>query len=460
MKTFYIETWGCQMNRHDSERLAGLLIASGYRPSSDIADADLILLNTCSVREKAVQKVKSRLGELTHGSSHPAIGLCGCVAEQLHRSWLDMNPSIGFVLGPGQIHHLPEAVKLLEQNQRTVFSGFNTHEPYTFHETLRSNRTRGMVTAIEGCNEHCTYCIVPYTRGPERSRPLAEILQEIQTLAEQGIPEVEILGQTVNSYRCPETGADLADLLRRAASIDTIRWVRFLTSHPRYFNAKLIAAIADEPKVAPYLHLPVQSGSTSILRRMHRRYTRNDYLDLIHQIRTARPHINLSTDIIVGFPGETEADFEDTLSLLATVRFGQVFAFAFSPRPGTPAARYDDPVPETMKKERLQRLFHLTDRIALELNQERLGTTLDVLIDGISRRSPDHWQGRTPDNRVVNFPRHPDDRIGHVVTVRIERAGPHSLFASRTHCATAHPLPHPHQAPNTRLTPSELPDHN
>ncbi len=429
MKTFFIETWGCQMNRHDSERLAGLLMAEGLRQASTIEDADLVLLNTCSVREKAVQKVRSRLGELTHANRHAAIGLCGCVAEQLHDSLLVTHPSLGFVLGPGQITHLPEALRLLKQNKRTVFSGFDAPgTTYTFDSIVRSNRTRGMVTAIEGCNEHCTYCIVPYTRGPERSRSLTDIVNEIRTLAEEGIPEVEILGQTVNSYRCPQTGADLADLLDAASHIDGIRHVRFLTSHPRYFDAKLIHAMANNPKIAPYLHLPVQSGSTAVLRRMHRRYTREQYLELVHDIRAAIPHINLSTDIIVGFPGETAQDFQQTMELLAEVRFGQVFAFAFSPRPRTPAARYDGNVPDSIKKERLQHLFALTDRISLELNQLLVDTTVKVLIDGPSRRSPQHWQGRTPDNRVVNFPRLAGESVGDFVQVHIQRAGPHSLF--------------------------------
>lgn len=428
MKTFFIETWGCQMNRHDSERLAGLLVAEGYEQTENVDTADLILLNTCSVREKAVQKVKSRIGELAHANSRAAIGLCGCVAEQMHSSILNTTPSIGFVLGPGQINHLPEAVRLLEQDTRSVFSGFNSTEPGDFDSIVRSNRTRGMVTAIEGCNQHCTYCIVPYTRGPELSRPLETILAEIRSLAEQGIPEVEILGQTINSYRCPKTHADLADLLTLAAGIDGIRRVRFLTSHPRYFNAKLIQAMAEHPNVAPYLHLPLQSGSTVVLKRMHRRYTREMYLQLVTDIRSAIPHINLSTDIIVGFPGETDRDFEDTLALLESVRFGQVFAFAFSPRPGTPAARYEDQVPETTKKERLQALFALTDRIALELNTALVNTTVDVLIDGRSRRSPQDWKGRTACNRVVNFPKRPGDSIGDFVKVKIVRAGPHSLF--------------------------------
>jgi len=269
---------------------------------------------------------------------------------------------------------------------------------------------------------------VPYTRGRERSRPLDEILTEARSIVAAGAREVELLGQTVNSYRCPSTGAGFAELLDAVAAVDGLDRLRFVTSHPRHFDDRLIDVLARRPSVSRYLHLPVQAGSDRVLRKMHRRYTPGQYQDLVARIRAAVPDINLSTDVIVGFPGETEDDFLATLRLLEQARFGQVFGFVFSPRPRTPAARYPDQVPEAVRKERLQRLFAVTDRITLELNQALVGTVARVLIDGGSRRDPDVWQGRGEDNRVVNFPRNGGEGVGDVVEVRIVRAAAHSLI--------------------------------
>jgi tRNA-2-methylthio-N6-dimethylallyladenosine synthase len=284
-----------------------------------------------------------------------------------------------------------------------------------------------MVTVIEGCDQFCTFCVVPYTRGRERSRPAARILRQVHRLVEAGLRDVELLGQTINAYRCPETGADLADLLHEVARVPGLARLRFITSHPRYFTDRLISAFAQKEILSKYLHLPFQSGSDEVLRRMHRRYTRSEYLELVERIRAAAPDVNLSTDVIVGFPGETERDFEDTVRVLEEIRFGQVFGFAYSPRPRTPAARYALQVGEDSKRKRLQRLFAVSDRIVEELNRELVGSVARVLIDGTSRRSGNDWQGRGEDNRVVNFPRTPSSRIGDIVHVRILRAGRHSL---------------------------------
>jgi tRNA-2-methylthio-N6-dimethylallyladenosine synthase len=295
---------------------------------------------------------------------------------------------------------------------------------------------------MEGCNEFCTFCIVPYTRGREVSRPMAEILREVRALADDGLEEVELLGQTINAYRCPATGAHFADLLDEVAGVDTLRRVRYITSHPRHFDDPLIGVLARHAKVSRYLHLPAQSGSDAVLKRMHRRYTRADYLDLVARIRDAVPDINLSTDIIVGFPGETEGDFEESLDLLERVRFGQVFAFVYSPRPKTPAARYPDQVPGRQAKVRLYRLFEIADRISLELNEGLVGSVQPVLIDGQSRRGGDAWQGRGDDNRVVNFPRSDGEQVGDLVDVRIVRATPHSLVGeARAGRRRLQPLP-------------------
>jgi len=428
MRSYFIETWGCQMNHHDSERLEGQLLRCGLEPAPVVDRADLVLLNTCSVRDRPVRKIASRIGELGRLSPPPLVGVCGCVAEQEGQALLDRSPLVGFVLGPGQIGRLGEALDAVARGSRPLLVGFEADSERDRREVARRSPVRGMITVIEGCDEFCTFCIVPYTRGRERSRPLDEILTEARSIVAAGAREVELLGQTVNSYRCPSTGAGFAGLLDAVAAVDGLDRLRFVTSHPRHFDDQLIDVLARRPSVSRYLHLPVQAGSDRVLRKMHRRYTPGQYQDLVARIRAAVPDINLSTDVIVGFPGETEDDFLATLSLLEQVRFGQVFGFAFSPRPRTPAARYPDQVPEAVRKERLQRLFAVTDRITLELNQALVGTVARVLIDGGSRRDPDVWQGRGEDNRVVNFPRSGGEGVGEVVEVRIVRAAAHSLI--------------------------------
>lgn len=431
MRSYFIETWGCQMNQHDSELIEGQLRERGMAAASEPADADLVILNTCSVRERPVHKIVSRIGALEKMSNPPTIGVCGCVAQQEGAELLKRSPRVGFVLGPGQISRIGEAVRAVQQGGRAVLIGFDAERDHNFHTIFRKSSTRGMVTAVEGCNEFCTFCIVPYTRGREVSRSLPEIVKEARHLAATGLKEVELLGQTINAYQCPETGSDFADLLAEVAGIPGLARVRYVTSHPRHFNSRLIDVLANNPKVSRYLHLPFQSGANEILDRMHRRYTREEYLELVAHLRNVVPDINLSTDVIVGFPGETEEHFQQSLDLLQEIRFGQVFAFAFSPRPNTPAARYDDQVEEVAKMERLHRLFALTEQISSELNQELVGHEFPVLIDGDSRRNPNHWQGRGEDNRVVNFAKCGREGVGDIVDVRITRAGAHSLVGER-----------------------------
>jgi tRNA-2-methylthio-N6-dimethylallyladenosine synthase len=431
MRSFFIETWGCQMNRHDSELMEGQLREHGMIPATDASEADVVILNTCSVRERPVQKIVSRIGALEKIQNPPVIGVCGCVAQQEGSALMSRSSSVGFVLGPGQIGRLGEALRAVEQGGRPVLTGFEAEREHNFHTIFRKSSTRGMVTVVEGCNEFCTFCVVPYTRGREFSRSATEVVTEVRHLAATGLKEVELLGQTINAYRCPATGADFADLLSQIASIPGLARLRYITSHPRHFSQRLIDVLAAHPHVSRYLHLPFQAGSNEILERMHRRYTREEYLELVARLRRAVPEINLSTDVIVGFPGESEEHFEETLDLLREIRFGQVFAFAFSPRPRTPAARYDGQVAESAKKDRLHRLFALTDQISTELNQALVGANLPVLIDGDSRRDPDHWQGRGEDNRVVNFAKSGREEIGDIVNVRITRAGAHSLSGER-----------------------------
>ena len=422
-----IETWGCQMNQHDSELIEGQLRQYGLSPVTAAEDADLVVLNTCSVRDKPVQKIISRIGYLAKQRPETIIGVCGCVAEQEAGSLLARSKAVRFVLGPGQTARIGEAVRAVEQGERPVLTGFDAEADYNFHTIFRKSTTRGMVTVIEGCNEFCTFCIVPYTRGREVSRPLEAVIDEVQSIAGDGIKEVELLGQTINAYRCPETGAGLAQLLEAVASVEGLLRVRFITSHPRHFGQDLIDVLAANRNVFRYLHLPIQSGSDAILKKMHRKYTRDEYLALVYRIRAVAPEINLSTDVIVGFPGESEDDFEDTMSVLTQVRFGQVYAFGYSPRPKTPAAQYKPEISDEIKSARLQRLFTASNQISLELNEELVGRVAQVLIDGESRRNPDHWQGRGEDNRVVNFPKCGREDVGDVVEVEIHRAGPHSL---------------------------------
>ncbi len=427
MRSFFIETWGCQMNQHDSELIEGQLRERGLRPAPDAGTADLVILNTCSVRERPVHKIVSRIGVLEKLEQPPVIGVCGCVAQQEGAKLLKRSPRVGFVLGTGEIGRIGEALRVVEQGARAVLTDFDVEREHNFQTIFRKSSTRGMVTVVEGCNEFCTFCVVPYTRGRELSRPVDDVITEIRHLASTGLKEIELLGQTINSYRCPETEADFSDLLEAAAGVSGIERVRYITSHPRHFNDRLIEVLASNPKVSRYLHLPFQSGSDSVLQRMHRRYTGQEYRELIRRLRSAVPDISLSTDVIVGFPGETDADFEQTLDLLRDIRFGQVFAFAFSPRPKTPAARYGEQVDEATKKERLHTLFDLTVGISRELNERLVGSIVPVLIDGESRRGDTQWQGRGEDNRVVNFPNTGRFQVGDVVEVEITRAGAHSL---------------------------------
>jgi len=427
MRFYFIETWGCQMNQHDSELIEGQLRAHGLQATADPNAADLVILNTCSVRERPVRKIVNRISVLEKGDSPPVIGICGCVAQQEGASLLRRSKQVGFVLGPGHIGRVREALRRVEEGKRPVLTDFDPAREHGFEMIFRTSSTRGMVTVVEGCNEFCTFCVVPYTRGRELSRPHAEILAEIRHLAGLGLKEVELLGQTINAYECPATGARFADLLEAVAAVPGLERVRYVTSHPRHFDDRLIEVLAANPKVSRYLHLPFQAGSNRILRAMHRRYTREEYLDLVARIRAAVPDINLSTDVIVGFPGEDDAAFLQTLELLEVIRFGQVFAFAYSPRPRTPASRYGAQISEDEKKDRLHRLFSVTDRISLELNQGLIGSKAAVLIDGPSRRDPGHWQGRGDDNRVVNFPKYGYERVGDIVEVHILSAGAHSL---------------------------------
>ena len=435
LETYFVETWGCQMNVLDTQRLEGLLKSRGLRAAARAEDADVALLNTCSVREKAAQKVLSRLGALKHaqeeGGKPGVVGLCGCVAEQDGAILLARSSVLSFVLGPGRIGQLSAVLDEVTNGRRVSVTGFPETEDYDAHMIARAKGGRHYVTAVHGCNQHCTFCVVPYTRGHEKSRPLKEIAVEVAGLAANGAKEVTLLGQTINAYRCPATGADLGDLLGTVSAAEGLWRTQFITSHPAFFTDALIAKLARIPRLGTYLHVPFQSGSNAVLKRMHRGYTGERYLGLITRLREVLPGATLSTDVIVGFPGETEDDFSATLDVVSRGRFGQLYGFVYSPRPRTPASRYGERVAKEVASDRLERLFATQSSIQLELNQALIGRRAEVLIDSPAKRGAGWWQGRGADNRVVNLPGWPGIAEGQVVPVVITGATAHALLGER-----------------------------
>lgn len=433
-RRFFIETWGCQMNELDTQRMAGQLMQQGLLPTRDPQEADLLLLNSCSVREKAQNKAYSRLGEyrrLKEKSSDLRIGFCGCVAQQEGERALARVPELDFVLGPARVGELGQVLDRVRRGERVVATGFPEDRAFEFDAVARDGQYKGMVTVIEGCDKKCTFCIVPTTRGPERSRPLDEILAEVRHLLDYGFVEIELLGQTVNHWREPGGDEDFADLLDRVASLPGLRRLRFVTSYPRDFTPRMVERVGRYDNICSYLHLPVQSGSNRVLRRMGRGYEVEAYRELVSQLREARPDLALSTDLIVGFPGETEDDFAQTLALVEETRFSQIYAFKYSPRPGTAAPRLDDPVDAEAAGRRLQELFRLQEGIQRELNEDLSGTTQEVLVTGWGRDAG-HQTGRTSCHRIVHFPAGETPApLGGLTEVVVEEALPHSLVGRR-----------------------------
>ena len=431
--TFYIETFGCQMNAHDSEKVMGVLVGRGYQQVETIEAAKLVLYNTCSIREKAAQKVFSRLGNFRKaGGPEKIIGVLGCVAQQEGEDIFERSPWVRLVCGSASYSKLPDLIDEVEAGNRRVM-GLDTDTEATFETeiTRRDNPFRAYLTIIEGCDKACSYCVVPFTRGPERSRASASVLAEARRLAEAGYSEIQLLGQTVNSYKDPSPRhMTFAELLAEVAGVPGIRRVRFTTSHPRDFGRDIVAAIESVPGICDHVHLPVQSGSTRILREMLRTYTREEYLEKIAMIRAARRPISVTSDIIVGFPGETESDLEETLSLLDAVQYDGIFAFQYSPRPNTAAREMPDAVPEEEKSRRLARVLDRQREIQLARNQSLIGQTCEVLVDGQSRRA-NQWSGRCSSNRVLNFTSPHAELLGKYVQVRVDRASPNSLVGEQ-----------------------------
>jgi tRNA-2-methylthio-N6-dimethylallyladenosine synthase len=431
--TFFLETFGCQMNDHDSEKVAGVLLSRGYRQVESPDSASLILYNTCSIREKAAQKVFSRLGEYrTKQAAGQVIGVLGCVAQQEGEDIFERAPWVSLVCGSASYRKLPELLAQVEAgNQRVTGLDTDTEETFETPVTQRDNPWRAYLTIIEGCDKACAYCVVPFTRGPERSRASDSVLKEVRELAELGYSEVQLLGQTVNSYADPSSRRmRFSELLLEVANVPGMRRVRFTTSHPRDFGADIVAALESEPKLCNHVHLPVQSGSTRVLREMVRTYTREEYLEKIAMLRQAKRPIAITTDIIVGFPGETEADFGETLSLLEEVRYDSLFSFKYSPRPNTPSLSMADAISEEEKGRRLGILQEKQREIQSERNAALVNTTFDVLVSGKSRRE-NQWSGHSACHRVINFTSQERNLLGTYVQVKVTGAGPNSLVGEQ-----------------------------
>ena len=438
----FIKTYGCQMNVYDSVRMSDALAKDGYVQTEDMGEADLVLLNTCHIREKAAEKVYSALGRLRDMKKSReeegrefVIGVAGCVAQAEGEEILRRAPAVDVVIGPQTYHRLPQALARVRDGERVIETDYAVedkfeHLPVAEKAKLRSRGVTAFLTVQEGCDKFCTFCVVPYTRGSEVSRPVSQIVDEALKLVDAGVREITLLGQNVNAWRSTGPKGEqwgLAELLYRLAEIPGLARLRYTTSHPRDMDDRLIEAHRDLRALMPYLHLPVQAGSDRILKAMNRRHTGAEYLRLIERIRAARPDIAMSGDFIVGFPGETDQDFEDTLAMVEAVKYAQAFSFKYSTRPGTPGADLTDQVPEDVKAERLERLQALLLKQQNDFAQSLVGKTMDVLLEKPGRM-PGQLIGRSPWLQSVNLDAN-DMKIGDIIHVRITATGPNSLFA-------------------------------
>ena len=435
-KKLFIQTNGCQMNEYDSDKMRDVLQASHGMDITEIPEeADVLLLNTCSIREKAQEKVFSAIGrwrKIKNKRPEVIIGVGGCVASQEGAAIQKRAPYVDIVFGPQTLHRLPE---LLDQarntKKRVVDISFPEIEKFDALPAPRAEGSKAFVSIMEGCSKYCTFCVVPYTRGEEISRPLHDVITEISTLAEQGVREINLLGQNVNAYQGSMDDDDIASfslLLHYVAAVDGIDRIRFTTSHPAEFTDDIIEAFADIPELVNHLHLPVQSGSDTILANMKRGYTRDEYIEIMNKMKAVRPNISLSSDFIIGFPGETEEQFEDTLSLIETVGFDFSYSFIYSARPGTPAAELEDNISEDIKKQRLNKLKTRLNDMTMDISKSMVDTVQTILVEGESKKNPLQMTGRTENNRVVNFTAHPR-LVGKFIDVVITEALPNSLRA-------------------------------
>jgi len=424
------------MNEYDSDKMRDVLQASHHMEMTEIPEeADVLLLNTCSIREKAQEKVFSAIGrwrKIKNKRPEVIIGVGGCVASQEGAAIQKRAPYVDIVFGPQTLHRLPELLnEARETHKRVVDISFPEIEKFDALPEPRAEGPKAFVSIMEGCSKYCTFCVVPYTRGEEISRPLNDVIVEISSLAEQGVREINLLGQNVNAYRGEMDDGEIADfslLLHYVAAVDGIDRIRFTTSHPAEYTDDIIEAFAEIPELVSHLHLPVQSGSDNILANMKRGYTRADYLEIMDKMKAVRPGISLSSDFIIGFPGETDEEFEDTMSLIEQVGFDFSYSFIYSARPGTPAAELADDVSEELKKDRLKKLKIRLDEMTMEISNKMIGTVQTILVEGVSKKNPLQVTGRTENNRVVNFTAHPR-LAGQFVDVEITEALPNSLRA-------------------------------
>lgn len=426
---FYIHTFGCQMNEHDSERMAGLLHEEGYQPANTMQEASIILINTCNIREKADQKFYSELGRLANiKQKRPEliIGVGGCIAQQEGKAIISKMPHVDLVFGTEGFKRLPFLLReVCSGGGKVVDTDLTPPSEEKVTAVLRKAKVKAWVSIMYGCDNYCTYCVVPYTRGRERSRSSEEVLSEVRHLAEEGCKEVNLIGQNVNSYG-PEEDIDFPGILRLINDIPNLERIRFVTSHPKDLSDRLIIAMAELSRVCEHIHLPLQSGSDDILRRMNRGYTFSEYKVKVEKLRRLIPDISITTDIIVGFPGERNEDFEDTLRALKEIEYDSIFAFKYSRRPNTAAANFEDPIPEKIKQERLQRLLDLQKAIGERKNRAYLGRVVEVLAEGESKKGPDKLTGRTRTNRVVNFYGE-KGYVGSLLNIKINEAKPNCL---------------------------------
>ena len=428
-KTFYLETFGCQMNVHDSEKVIGTLVSEGYRQVQTVEEAGLILYNTCSIRDKAEQKVFHRLADYKKLQAQgKKFGVLGCVAQQEGDRIFERAPHVSMVCGSASYTNLPQMLVQIEAGKRaTGLDDRETDQCFETEFTARTNPHRGYITIIEGCDKFCAYCVVPFTRGKERSRTSASVLEEARRMADLGYTEIQLLGQNVNSYKDPAGKSSFADLLAGVGEVPGIRRVRFTTSHPRDFGRDIVDAIDAVPSLCDHVHLPVQSGSTRVLDAMQRLYTREQYLERIQWMKQAHREISITTDIIVGFPGESEAEFQETMSLLNEVEYDGVFGFKYSPRPNTPALKLDDVIPDEEKARRLNLLLEQQRDIQRRRNARHHGQTLEVMVEG-KNEARGQWVGRTSQNKVLNFTATAAPNIGSYVPVLTTASFPNSLL--------------------------------
>lgn len=427
MAKVYIRTFGCQMNEYDSQRIASAFGELGYDLTTIPEEADFAVINTCSVREKPQQKVASEIGRLKT-IKNIKIGICGCVAQQEGENFLNNYKDVSFVFGTDAIDRLYEIIDIVQKGGRICDTGIS-NKGISIPLFERTTSVSAYVTIMKGCDNFCTYCIVPYVRGREKSRPLEEILEEVSYLAEHGVKEVTLLGQNVNSYgKNLHISMSFPDLLRLVCRVDKIERIRFVTSHPKDFSEKLIHVMAEEKKIAPYLHLPLQTGSDNMLKSMNRKYSYSEYREKVLMAKYKIPGLALSSDFIVGFPGETDEDFEKTLTAIKEIRYESIFAFKYSPRPKTKAFSMDDDVSEDKKLERLHRLLEAQEKVSAEILEGYVGKTTDILVEGKSKKDSEIFSGRNPQNRIVNFSSNYKLKIGDVVSVLITEAKKNSLF--------------------------------